>query len=49
MSKKKNPVAKFQRRFNKAVVFLDRKREEKKNPKMINAEYVSLEPNDTNT
>ena len=46
--KKKHPVAKFQRRFNKAVVFLDRKRGEKKNPKMINAEYVSLEYNDTN-
>ena len=37
--KKKIPVAKFQRRFNKAVVFLDRKREEKKNPKITNADY----------
>ena len=47
--RKKNPVAKFQRQFNKAVVFLDRKREEKKNPKMINAEYVSLDDDDRNT
>jgi hypothetical protein len=31
MSKNKNPVAKFQRKYNKAKVFLDRKREYKKN------------------
>lgn len=47
--KKKNPVAKFQRRFNRAVAFLDRKKEEKKNPKMINAEYISLESDDKDT
>lgn len=29
--KKKNPVAKFQRKYNKAKVFKDRKREAKKN------------------
>ncbi len=29
--KKKNPVAKFQRRYNKSKVFKDRKREAKKN------------------
>jgi len=31
MSKPRNPVAKFQRRYNKAKVFKDRKREAKKN------------------
>lgn len=31
MSKDRNPVAKFQRKYNKAKVFLDRKREYKKN------------------
>jgi hypothetical protein len=30
MSKRRNPVAKFQRRYNKAKIFLDRKREAKK-------------------
>ena len=39
--KRKNPVAKFQRRYNKAKVFKDRKREEKKNPKTY-AEYVEF-------
>ena len=29
--KKKNPVAKFQRKYNKAKVIKDRKREAKKN------------------
>ena len=29
---KKNPVAKFQRRYNKAKVFKDRKRAEKRKP-----------------
>ena len=29
--KKKNPVAKFQRKYNKAKVFKDKKREAKKN------------------
>ncbi len=46
--KRKNPVAKFQCRYNKAKVFKDRKREEKKNPKMYAssyAEYMELEKN----
>jgi hypothetical protein len=30
MSKPRNPVAKFQRKYNKAKIFLDRKREAKK-------------------
>mgnify|MGYP004188744669 CR=1 FL=1 len=30
MSKRKNPVAKFLRKFNKAKVFVDRKKESKK-------------------
>gem|GEM_PF-2897342 len=42
--KRKNPVAKFQCRYNKAKVFKDRKREEKKNPKTY-AEYMELEKN----
>ena len=42
--KRKNPVAKFQCRYNKAKVFKDRKREEKKNPKMY-VEYMELEKN----
>jgi len=29
--KKRNPVAKFQRKYNKAKVFRDKKREAKKN------------------
>ena len=43
--KRKNPVAKFQCRYNKAKVFKDRKREEKKNPKMLYSEYMELEKN----
>lgn len=30
MSKPRNPVAKFQRKYNKAKVFVDRKKEAKK-------------------
>ena len=40
MSKKKNPVAKFQRRYNKANVFKDRKREEKRKPQYSLEELI---------
>ena len=42
MSKPRNPVAKFQRKYNKAKVFLDRKREAKKQGKLVYAEYRLL-------
>jgi hypothetical protein len=35
LSKPRNPVAKFLRRYNKAKVFIDRKREAKKNGELI--------------
>lgn len=35
-NKRKNPVAKFARKFNKAKVFIDRKREAKKKGELAN-------------
>lgn len=44
--KKTNPVAKFSRRFNKAVTMVDRKREEKKTHKQQTLEEMKMVDSD---
>ena len=45
MAKPRNPVAKFQHRYNKAKVFKDRKKEEKKNPQWVDSdEHIRIRP-----
>lgn len=45
---KKNPVAKFSRRYNKAVVMKDRKREFKKTGSTKNSEITQEYEEDSN-
>jgi hypothetical protein len=46
MAKSRNPVAKFSRRFNKAVTMVDRKREEKKTHKKQTLEELKMVDSD---